>query len=161
MALWERHRARVPKYGQHGRGIRASPAWHAMEGGPAQGNIAKKGVAAYGLLPPRPSAGQHGTTHPVVSALGDHGSLGAGLWLCPEQWHGSVRKVWHQNSKKWAAWAWHSDQPCRACDGGWSSTSKYNKNKALQHTGCYHPAQAPASMAPRTPWPARRGIMDP
>ena len=64
-----------------------------MEGGPAQGNMAKKGTTTYGLLPTRPSAGQHGTTHPVASVPGDHGPLGAGFWRCPDQWRGSVESV--------------------------------------------------------------------
>ena len=161
MALWQRPFARIATNGQHGHGIRASSAGHAMEGGQAQVNLTIKGAAAYGLLPPRPSASQHGTRHPVASAPGEHGPLGASLRWCPEQWRGSVGNVSHQNSKKWATLAWHSGQPCRACDGGWSNTSKYNKKKALQHTGCYHPAQAPASMAPGTPWSVRLGIMDP
>ena len=129
MALWERRRARIPKNGQHGCGIRASPAGLAMVGGSRQVNITIKGAAAYGVLPPRPSAGQHGTTHPMASALGHHGPLGAGLRWCPEQWRGSVGKASRQNSKKWAAWAWHSGQLCKACDGGWSSTSKYNNKR--------------------------------
>ena len=66
-ALWERRRARIPKNGQHGHGIRASPTVHAMVGGPAQVNITIKGAATCGLLPPRPSAGQHGPRHPVAS----------------------------------------------------------------------------------------------
>ena len=100
-----------------------------MEGGPAQVHITKKGTTAYGLLPPRPSAGQHGTKHPVASAPGDCGPLGAGLRWCPEQWHGSVGKASCQNSKKWAAWAWHLGQPYTACDGGWSSTITYNQKR--------------------------------
>ena len=79
--------------------------------------------------PPRPSASQHGTRHPVASAPGEHGPLGAGLRWFPEQWRGSVGKASHQNSKKSVAWAWHSGQPCRACDGGWSSTSKFNNKR--------------------------------
>ena len=71
-----------------------------MEGGPAQVNIVIKGAAAYGLLPPRPSAGQHGARHPVASAPGDHGPLGTGLRWYLEQWHDSMGKASHQSSKK-------------------------------------------------------------
>ena len=76
-ALWERRLARIPRNGQHGHGIRDSPAEHAMVGGSRQVNITIKGAAAYGLLPPRPSASQHGPRHPVSSAPGEHGPLGA------------------------------------------------------------------------------------
>ena len=85
----------------------AAWVWHsgqlcmACDGGWSNtSKYSKKGVAAYGLLPPHPGAGQHGTRHSVASAPGDHGPLGAGLQWCLEQWRGSVGKAFRQNSKK-------------------------------------------------------------
>ena len=84
----------------------AAWVWHsgqpymAFDGGwSSTSKYSKKGTAAYGLLPPCPSAGQHSTMHPVASAPGDHGPLGAGLRWCPEWWHGSVGKASCQSLK--------------------------------------------------------------